>query len=301
MGAFISALGAQAASSAVGQILGMPLAAWNDRRQLRQQGRLSEQQMGFDKRMTDYNQQKQLEMWEKTGPQGQMEQLKKAGLNPGLIYGMGGAGGQTANVTPGNVQGAKAPAGGGEVEAMTGMGIQSRLLKAQEELLQSQANLNNVEAAKKSGVDTENTKADTANKIAQNLIYEYAGKEAQSYFENVAEPNRINQDLRVEWENKAAWVLAEQMVDWWQDGTLNNIKAAELEKLLLENEKTKANTRQIYKSIDMLEANLKGKNLENIMLDMDVELQKSTGLGKDSPALLKALARFLQTMISKYY
>ena len=34
-----------------------------------------------------------MDIWEKTSYKAQMGQLEKAGLNPGLIYGMGGAGG----------------------------------------------------------------------------------------------------------------------------------------------------------------------------------------------------------------
>jgi len=152
MGAFIKALGEQAAgaaSSIVGTGLGMATAAWNDRRQLRQQAKLQNQEMAGQIAMTNYNQQKQMEMWKATGPTGQMQQLQEAGLNPGLIYGMGGAGGQTAQVTPGAVKGGEAPRGGNEIGLGIQQGAQLALLQAQKE---------NIEA------DTANKRGEAANK-----------------------------------------------------------------------------------------------------------------------------------------
>jgi len=121
--------------------LGLILEKHNDKRQLRQQQKLQDMQMKGQMAMTDYNTGKQMEMWKATGPTGQMEQLKEAGLNPGLIYGMGGAGGQSTSIAQGSVSGGNAPQGGGEVQTMA---LQREMLRAQ----------------------IENVKADTANKSA---------------------------------------------------------------------------------------------------------------------------------------
>ena len=110
-----------------------------DKRQLKQQQKLQELQIQGQKQMGEFNFQKQLEMWNATNYGAQMKHLEQAGLNPGLIYGMGGGGGATASATPGNVTGAAAPQGGREIQDMMGMGIQMQLLKAQKDLLESQA------------------------------------------------------------------------------------------------------------------------------------------------------------------
>lgn len=147
----IETLGMQAAQGALGAAMGMALEGHNDRRQLKQQQKLQNLQIQGQQQLTDYNFKKQLEMWEKTNYGAQVEQLKKAGLNPGLLYGMGGAGGATTGIQPGNVSGADAPKGG--QEAM-GMGLQ--LASQQLQLIKAQKE--NIEA------DTANKEADTANK-----------------------------------------------------------------------------------------------------------------------------------------
>lgn len=53
----------------------------------------------------------QYQMWEKTNYPAQIEMLKKAGLNPGLLYGMSGGGGATTGSQGGgSAQGGQAPA-----------------------------------------------------------------------------------------------------------------------------------------------------------------------------------------------
>ena len=80
-----------------------------------------------------------MDIWEKTNYKPQMEQLEKAGLNPGLIYGMGGAGG-TLGGASGSVN-----SGTNQIQ---GMGIQGAMQLA---LMKAQK---------------ENIEADTANKLA---------------------------------------------------------------------------------------------------------------------------------------
>lgn len=180
MGAFIEQLGQQAAGSAVGGILGIATGAINDKRQIRQQRKLQQMQMQGQKEMVNFNNQKALEMWEKTGYGATVNQIKEAGLNPALIYGMGGAGGQTTGAEGAGPQGANAPVGGQEITQMTGMGIQMGMMEAQKKLLESQANLNNVEASKKAGVDT-----DLANTQIENLQQGIKNQQAQERLTNI--------------------------------------------------------------------------------------------------------------------
>ena len=90
-------------SGLAGPILGMALSGFNDRRQYNQQERLQNLQIAGNKETTDYNMSKQLEMWRNTSYSAQMEQMKKAGINPGLMYGMGGGGGQSVGSSSGYV------------------------------------------------------------------------------------------------------------------------------------------------------------------------------------------------------
>jgi len=141
----------QGLQGAIGAGMGLLLQKSNDKRQIRQQQKLQDMEIAGQKQMADYNQQKQMEMWENTGYGAQKEQMKKAGLNPGLMYGMGGGGGQTVDIAPGNVSGGHASGNSGEAMGMGMMAAQMGLLRAQKE---------NIEA------DTANKTSDTANKDA---------------------------------------------------------------------------------------------------------------------------------------
>lgn len=144
---FISGLAESAATQAtsglIGAGMGLILQKHNDRRQINQQRKLTQMQEEANKRMGVFNREQQLQMWKDTNYAPQMKELEKAGLNPGLIYGMGGAGGATTG-NPGGagVSGASAPMGGGEIMGMMMNKAQIDLIKAQ----------------------TENIKADTTNK-----------------------------------------------------------------------------------------------------------------------------------------
>lgn len=149
MGKAIEDFGLQTANNVAGGIMGMVMGGINDRRQISQQQKLQDMQMKGQREMREYERQKQMQMWKDTNYSAQMGELKKAGLNPGLIYGMSGGGGTTTGSGGGaGPTGASAPSGGGEMQSMIGMGIQSALLEAQRK---------NIEA------NTEKTKAETAN------------------------------------------------------------------------------------------------------------------------------------------
>lgn len=141
-------LGMRAADQVQGAILGL----MNDDRQLRQQGKLQRLSIAGSKELTDYNFQKQMELWNATNYPAQVEQLKKAGLSIGLMYGGSGAGGSTTNIQQGSTGQANAPAGGREVQDMMGMGMM--LQKAQIENIQAQTRKTNIEADKTENVDT---------------------------------------------------------------------------------------------------------------------------------------------------
>lgn len=109
------------------------------------------------------------EMWDYTNYENQVAHMKAAGLNPALMYGTAGQGGQTAGGTVGSgsgspgsnpaTQATQAPAS--QAVAGMGMGMQLGNMIADVKLKQSQARLNEVEADKKEGVDTELIRAMT--------------------------------------------------------------------------------------------------------------------------------------------
>jgi DNA-binding FrmR family transcriptional regulator len=133
--------------TAVNAGLGLLLQGYNDRRQVKQEGKLLQQQQKFDFQKMDKNLDQQLKLWEATNYAAQVEQMKKGGLSPGLMYGLGGGGGTTAAASASGVQGGKAPAGQNEI-----MGLQ--MLNAQKDLMKAQTDKTKAEKDKISGVDT---------------------------------------------------------------------------------------------------------------------------------------------------
>ena len=144
----------QMGQQALGGLMGMVFQKGQDRRQLKQAGKLQALEIAGQKEMTEYNYGKQMQMWKDTNYSAQMAELEKAGLNPGLIYGMGGGGGQSTNVATGNVSGQHAPTGGGEAIAMANTAAQLGLMRAQKENIEADTVKKKVEATKTAGVDT---------------------------------------------------------------------------------------------------------------------------------------------------
>lgn len=163
----ISAAAGAAAGNVAGGILGMVTAGAQDRRQIKQQQKLTDIQVKAQKDLTDYSNQKQLEMWHNTSYGAQREELEKAGLNPALMYGMGGGGGVTTGAGGATSAGSgTASTGAANQEAQTGMA----LMIAQTAALTAQAKKTNAEAEKIEGVDTKKTTAETAQIEFQNKV-----------------------------------------------------------------------------------------------------------------------------------
>lgn len=134
----------------------------NDKRQLKQQKKLMGIQMEGQQQMAEFNKGLAMQMWDETNYSAQRQQMEKAGLNPGLIYGMGGGGGTTTNVAPGNVSAGTAPTGGNEINEAMGLALQD----AQKNLIKAQTDKTTAEADKTKGIDTEVAGANLNNLIA---------------------------------------------------------------------------------------------------------------------------------------
>lgn len=145
----------------LGPAFGIAMEGHNDRRQREQQAALQRMQMEGNKEMIKFQNEQAMEMWRNTNYGPQVEEMKKAGLNPALLYGMSGGGGATAssasgNVTSGNAQGVSN-------EAMQGMGMQLGMMDAQRKLIEAQTENVKTDTIKKGGVDTKKVETEIAN------------------------------------------------------------------------------------------------------------------------------------------
>lgn len=114
-------------------------------------------QAQINKEQAKYSQGLAMEYWDYTNWENQVDHLRKAGLNPALMYAKGGAGGQTGG---GQAQGVGlSPSNQEAVKAQQiGMALQLAQLKSQIEVNESVAKKNTAEAEKTAGVDTEAAK-----------------------------------------------------------------------------------------------------------------------------------------------
>ena len=111
-------------------------------------------QAKYNKEQAKYSTELSKEMWDYTNFENQVQHLKEAGLNPALLYGQGGGGGNAAG--GGSAAGVGLPSSTG-----VGMGIQWEQMEAQKELAKAEAAKTNAEAAKLMTTDTENVESDT--------------------------------------------------------------------------------------------------------------------------------------------
>lgn len=129
--------------------------------------KLMEIQNRYNEQMAKNNQQRNKDLWDYTNYENQKKHMKAAGLNPALMYGIGGGGGVSASGAQG--QGVTQPTDRSIEMGLKqqGLGLQLASIASQVELNKSQAEKNKAEAEKISGVDTRVQEATIDNLIAQ--------------------------------------------------------------------------------------------------------------------------------------
>lgn len=180
MPSFIEGLGqgaaAQVASQGINTGMGLLLEKHNDKRQIRQQGKLNNLQFDLDNKMKEADYDRAMRMWEATNYTAQGKELEKAGLNKGLLYGMIGGGGTTVGNTG---TGVNAEAAAAPTPTGGGMGMMNATLAAQIDVMHSEAEKNRAEAEATKGYKKELAGAETQsllqgveNQKAQKLLTE---------------------------------------------------------------------------------------------------------------------------------
>lgn len=144
------------AAGAIGNQIGYGLGqitGYNDsieRRQLRQQQKLTDMQYNANYSLMKDSYEEQKQMWDSTNMEAQKQHLINAGMNPALMYAKGGAGGSTGSgggsVGGGQAANSSQMQGAQTQQVMAGMGLQK--MQSEIDLNKSLANKNNAEIPK---------------------------------------------------------------------------------------------------------------------------------------------------------
>lgn len=201
--------------------------------------RLMDIQNRYNEQMAKNNQQRNKDLWDYTNYENQKQHIKNAGLNPALMYGMGGGGGVSANGAQG--QGVTQPTDRSVEMGLKqqGLGLQLASIASQVDLNKSQAEKNKAEADKIAGVDTDAQKA-----TIDNLI-------AQTSNEKVKKGLILGQIRVADAEEE----LKRNMADWTKD------KADE----------TRWNIKSLQKGIDKLVEEINGMKLDNELKERTID------------------------------
>lgn len=214
---------------------------------------------GYAKEMAGINQQHNKDMFDYTGYQAQVAQMKAAGLNPALMYGSAGSGGSTqggagmaggAGAGSGSVGGTPSAPDTG-ITAGIGMGLQLGLLDAQKKNIEADTEKKRAEAGKEEAT-IDNLIALTQNeKAKQGLIYSQT---------------RLNDALE----------------------ELNRTRVDEVG----------WNIKNIEKSIDKMEAEINGTNLDNELKSRTIENQVKLVAEELKNKMADTLVKFSQNKVN---
>lgn len=291
----LETIAANTANSAIGAGMGLLLGRHNDQRQLKQQQKLTDLQLEADKKLTTFQREQQYQMWKDTNFSAQKEELIKAGLNPGLLYGMSGGGGTTTGAGAAH---SSAPHAQGSTNEIMGM-MQLRSQEAQIEMMKAQADKARADAEKTRGVDTTETMTKIELNTLQKIISEYTGKEMKDQYDFVKSPWRDTEQRAYGETLGAQQALGDTIHQLWLEGKLKDKSEAEIESILLSNAKSRVEKRNIEKTFDLLEGQINGVKLDNALKEFAKEMQEQTGVAPSANGFLKLIGWIMKSLLSK--
>lgn len=236
--------------------------------------------------LMDKAQSQQLDMWNKTNYSAQRQQMESAGLNPALMYGMGGGGGATTgsasapSVQKADIQNIDVRAG--EVAQLALMNAQKKNIEADTKAKEAQALETEARASKTVGVDTAQAEETLKNQKFLNAVNEAVGVGTKANKESAeAEVQQLLLErLNADWETFKAVGYGKEPFDSANSLAGKMVKAGLLETIQrLESikagiGKTNAETAKIY---------------QNKVIDGYKEKLVHEGVNPESPSIIKLL------------
>lgn len=273
-------------------------------KQIEQQQKLTDMQKNANAELMAKSYEQQRNMYDytysKNTPAQQVENLKAAGLNPALMYGIGGQGGATAGSGGAQVSGSQASA---ETDreankiAQQGMALQLAKLQSEVDVNESVAKVNTAEAEKKSGVDTEVGRTSIQKMIEETKNEQLRGnllkieeslktENTKLLGEQVRELKR-NNEIGEETKNSAImairWEAAGQELN-------NELTRSKIDLNEAQREKARQSILQEWENIAVQWKNANTNEKNTIITEAGQRLKQSRiGLGELSGAILKEL------------
>lgn len=187
-------------------------------------------QYNYGQQAADAEYRRNLQMWKDTNFGAQRDEMEKAGLSVGLMYGNGG--GSAASTAGGNATQPNAPKTNPVEVALQqqSLGLQLKQIEAQNRLANAEATKTTAEANKIAGVDTEGAKLDNEWKKVENRIQlsrenieasNVTAAEANAQ-KAVAEWNSAVIQAEIDAETKAekTQIIIEQLTNMRKEGAL---------------------------------------------------------------------------------
>jgi len=240
-----------------GSALGMIGQRQREKRAMSNQKELMGIQLQNQQQLNKQGQEMQLDTWKKTNYSAQMQEMKQAGLNPALMYGMSGGGGATT----GSQGGGSAQSGSAPTPQPMDIGMMIQAALAAAEIKLKEAQTENVKAT------TESTGQDVVSKTFDNEI-------------NAANRETIEQARRWNWdrdiikgeEENAAWEF-KKAIEYNDDFKSQDSPKAKAKK---------AEMNTIIENLKTAQINNDVQGAEAIIRDFEAKLQ-SEGISRSAP------------------
>lgn len=145
---------------------------------LEDQRSLMEAQLGYNKQAAEHSQELQKQMVDYTSPEMQVQRFKDAGLNPAMVYGMGGGGGTTTgSAATAGVGNGNTDVGNRRMAKLQGLGMAMQMAKMRSEIKvnESVAEANKATAIKnvQEARTTNDSRAGIVEKLKQEGVDKY--------------------------------------------------------------------------------------------------------------------------------
>lgn len=249
------------AAAAAGQGMGMIAGKINDARQLEQNRKLMQQQIEGGKALGRFNQELAMKTWEETNYSAQRQQMEKAGINPGLMYGGAGSGGTTSGGQAQLPSTSTAPAGGGELGMGMQMGLSAMMMEAQIENTKAQtANIEQDTANKAGGEGTAGVQKEKLSTEIENIAAQTKNTATQTAL------NELQQEI-MEVERKVKAGTQEDAIDAIKSATRSAIVKANID------ERTQAQTiKQLNRATQEQALRIEAQRKGLIKQDVDIKV-----------------------------